>query len=73
MNVRKKFVGGNWKMNGNLKLLHEFSNLNKFDDCDVVLFLPFTLLSRGKIFLQVSIGAQNCNEKQVGPYTGEIS
>jgi triosephosphate isomerase (TIM) len=82
--MRQKIVAGNWKMNKNLdegiKLASEIINMIQdevTDDVNIVLAPPFIhlqsitkLISGSKA---IFLGAQNCNEKESGAYTGEIS
>ena len=79
--MRKLFVGGNWKSNGNLEFVktHCESVLNKIqfnkDKVDVVvtpinihLQLAQTLLKNG-----VQVGAQNVSQFKEGAFTGEVT
>ena len=68
-----KYIIGNWKLNGDKKLIKEF-----FDGLDlslsggnIVLCLPYTLLSSE--LPGVAIGAQDVSTHTGGAYTGEIS
>jgi triosephosphate isomerase len=75
------FVAGNWKMNLDrnqaLKLVDEIeSNKEAFEDIDVAIFPPFTLLSDVNNFLSGGVcrlGGQNCHNELVGAHTGEVS
>lgn len=82
--MRKKIVAGNWKMNKNytdgLTLFSEVINMVKDEvrgDQEVVVCAPFvhlhSLVSLGKGYSQVSVGAQNAHQEAAGAYTGEIS
>ena len=82
--MKRFFVGGNWKLNGNLGLLKEFSCNKNFievvenacEAIEVVLFPPFPYLITGKESFagsSVSIGAQNCHFASSGAFTGEVS
>jgi triosephosphate isomerase (TIM) len=82
MNGRRFFIGGNWKLNGNLSLLKEFSSDSKFiESCalasvEVVLFPAFPYLGTAKEAFAgsaVSVGAQNCHSALSGAFTGEVS
>ena len=81
--TRKKIVAGNWKMNLNLQesqsivaeLIGMIADENK-NDCEVYLFPSFiyiNTLHRQTQETSILIGAQNCSDKSVGAYTGEIS
>ena len=67
------FVGGNWKMNGNVSLLDAFASLCAPSDTEVVLFPPAPLLTIARSTLQVPVGAQNCHYSASGAFTGEVS
>jgi triosephosphate isomerase (TIM) len=80
--MRKKIVAGNWKMNKTheegLKLATEIVNMVKDEvrnDAQVVICPPFVSIQGIARLLdsRVNIGAQNCNSKASGAYTGEIS
>lgn len=82
--MKKFFVGGNWKLNGNLNLLKEFSSNKNFIEAtdntseaiEVVICPAFPYLSAGKESFtgsSVSIGAQNCSSVGSGAFTGEVS
>lgn len=80
--MRKNIVAGNWKMNKNLqegtqlaKELQEALN-GKTVNCEVVICPPFIHLAsiKGEICSKtISLGAQNCADKESGAYTGEVS
>jgi triosephosphate isomerase len=76
---RKKIVAGNWKMNGTLSSLEHIRQLRdliKNDTCEVIVCPPTTLLSQAIDIVKnsaISIGSQNCHEKNSGAYTGEVS
>lgn len=82
--MRQKIVAGNWKMNKNLdeglKLASELINMIQdelIDDVKIILAPPYIhLQSLSKLITEsgnISLGAQNCHEKESGAYTGEIS
>lgn len=82
--MRKKIVAGNWKMNmdyaGGISLFSEVVNMvndEVIGDQEVVICAPFihlnSLVQLLKSGSKVSIGAQNCHQKESGAYTGEIS
>lgn len=80
--MRKKIVAGNWKMNleyaEGISLFSEIVNMvrdEKKGDQLAIICAPYIHLNSlaqlgGNI---VSIGAQNCHQKESGAYTGEIS
>lgn len=83
----KKLIAGNWKMNGNrdfagnltagiVSFLPQFEGVT--DKCDILLCPPFPYLEivQGIIHREgapVSLGAQNCCDKDDGAFTGEVS
>ena len=83
--MRKKIVAGNWKMN--LSIVEGVSLVNDVlwqlpdltEDCHIIFCAPFTHLDRISAAMQAHanpsfhIGAQNCNDKSSGAFTGEIS
>ena len=75
MKSNKKIIAANWKMNGSEELLKEFSQLTRAKHNEIIICPPFTLLDSAKSLLPdfIKIGAQNCSEKNNGPFTGEIS
>ena len=79
--MRKKIVAGNWKMNMNhqeaLALINDLKNneAQMNDEVQVIIAPPSIYLSE---FSQISseriaLAAQNCNENEIGAYTGELS
>ena len=80
--MRKKIVAGNWKMNMNLqdgialaKELNETLTAEK-PNCGVVICTPFIHLASIAQFLDQSViglGAENCADKEKGAFTGEVS
>lgn len=79
--VRKRFVAGNWKMNGSsatTKILLEgiLKHASDFSTVDVALFPPAVYLQQTQAVLQGSTirwGTQNLSQFMQGAYTGEIS
>ncbi len=83
--MRKKIVAGNWKMNlsiaDGVNLVNEvISKLPSLpEQAHVIFCCPFTHLDRVSSSVnntgnhQVHLGAQNCNDKASGAFTGEIS
>ena len=81
-NMRKKIVAGNWKMNMNLQdgvaLAKEINEAMVQDkpNCGVIICTPFIHLASVAQVLNpevVSLGAENCADKEKGAYTGEVS
>jgi len=77
--MRRKFVAGNWKMNGshaaNAELLAGITAARPFG-CDVAVCVPFPYLSEAAVALAGSDlrwGAQDCSVHAAGAYTGEVS
>ena len=77
--MRRKFVAGNWKMNGshaaNAELLAGITAARPFG-CDVAVCVPFPYLSEAAVALagsDVRWGAQDCSVHASGAYTGEVS
>jgi len=82
--MRRKFICGNWKMNGTLEetsaLLGGIVGLwdDSYKKVEVAVCPPYTSLAlaldqlsgRG---VQIAVGAQNCHSEVKGAFTGEIS
>ncbi|WP_242524276.1 triose-phosphate isomerase [Methylacidiphilum caldifontis] len=83
MNVRKKIIAGNWKMNKTVSEAKAFvhvllKELEEYSAADVVICPPFTALQAicdllSQSSSHVRLGAQNLFPASHGPYTGEIS
>ena len=82
--MRKKIVAGNWKMNtdyiSGLALFSEILHMVNDEvrnQQEVVICAPFLSLNSiaqlAKNQVRVSVGAQNCHQKDQGAYTGKIS
>ena len=80
--MRKKIVAGNWKMNMNLQdgvaLAKEINEALVADkpNCEVIICTPFIHLASVAGVLDspvVGLGAENCADKAMGAYTGEVS
>jgi triosephosphate isomerase len=72
---RRRFVAGNWKMNGDLALIGQVeAQLANVDlsDVDVVICPPFPYLS-GFSNSSVAIGGQNLSQFDSGAHTGEVA
>jgi triosephosphate isomerase (TIM) len=78
----RKFIVGNWKMNGLAASLTEARGVAEglstkmSDDIHVALCPPATLISRMASDLagtRVSIGGQDCHAKASGAHTGDVS
>jgi len=82
MSSRKKFIGGNWKMNGSasqnqhlIKTLLHNTNIDP-NKKEVVVAPPDIYLQqvRDLVFgTHIQVSAQNIHQKDKGAYTGEIS
>jgi triosephosphate isomerase len=78
MNVRRKLVAGNWKMNGSRAALGEVAAIaaaaREASGVDVAICPPFTLIplavprAGGLI-----VGAQDCHSRDSGAHTGNVS
>lgn len=80
LDVRKKLVVGNWKMNGSLsanaQLLHGLVESAPVDGVDMAVCPPFVYLGQAASALGacgISLGAQNLAAYAGGAYTGEVS
>ena len=79
--MRKRWVGGNWKMNGSLEDISSLvdgmiTGLAGFEDAEVVVFPSFVYLPKVKGQLsgsKIFFGAQNVSQFDHGAYTGEVS
>ena len=79
--MRKKFIAGNWKMHKNSEqALAYISDFKLFvqdvTDTEIVLAVPFTLLSMMKKELKdtnIMLSAQNIFYEEEGAFTGEVS
>lgn len=77
----KKFIAGNWKMNGSLaaneKLVHELLDRVGRPSCDVAVCAPSPYLSQLQCLLAnqdvIALGAQNVSQHESGAYTGDVS
>ncbi len=78
---RKTVIAGNWKMNKTPSETKEFmaklkTIMPKGRWCDVALCVPAVCIPaavRAMRETRVGIGAENCNDKASGAYTGEIA
>lgn len=79
MDMRKKLIAGNWKMNGTGKALEEVTKLHAAHPkpaCEVVICPPATLLARMSalpIGPAIATGGQDCHGEENGAHTGDIS
>jgi triosephosphate isomerase len=80
--AKKKIVAGNWKMNlrvdDAVTLAEEVAQFceKNLEKSEIILFTPSLFLGYLSEIDQVpgiSLGAQNCNAKDYGAYTGEIN
>jgi triosephosphate isomerase len=84
INMRKKIVAGNWKMNKTFEeakvLVSEILGMVNDEvtgEVQVVFCVPFPYLVPVKNLVgnnsRISVAAQNCSEHESGAYTGEVS
>jgi triosephosphate isomerase len=78
MNLRRKLVAGNWKMNGSRAALGELSAIaaaaREASGVDVAICPPLTLIPLAVPRAGgLAIGAQDCHPKDSGPHTGNVS
>src|SRR5881409_3840067 len=79
--ARKLIIAGNWKMNKTVAEALDLVNglkreLANIKEVDIVICPPFTALSdvsKAVLNTNIRLGAQNMNENNFGPYTGEIA
>ena len=78
--MRRKFVAGNWKMNGSKasirRLLDELRSGGASLMCDIAVCPPTIYIPYVNELLQgtkIQIGAQNVADQDGGAYTGEVS
>ena len=74
----RKFVAGNWKMNGSLGSLAELDAILAAADAnasvDVAICPPFTLIApAAQRQSRLTIGAQDCHQSEKGAHTGCVS
>jgi triosephosphate isomerase len=78
MNVRRKLVAGNWKMNGSRAVLGELAAIaaaaRAAPGVDVAVCPPFTLIPLAVPRAGgLAVGAQDCHSKESGAHTGNVS
>ncbi|MEO7177454.1 MAG: triose-phosphate isomerase [Allosphingosinicella sp.] len=78
MNVRRKLVAGNWKMNGSRAALGELAAIaaaaREASGVDVAICPPFTLLPLAVPRAGgLAVGAQDCHSEDSGAHTGNVS
>jgi triosephosphate isomerase len=78
MNVRRKLVAGNWKMNGSRAALGELTAIaaaaRAAPGVDVAICPPFTLIPLAVPRAGgLAVGAQDCHSKDSGAHTGNVS
>ncbi len=75
--ARRKYVVGNWKMNGLKSALGEaeaiFGAAASQSSVDVALCPPFTLVGALAALPDSVVGGQDCHSAQSGAYTGSVS
>ena len=78
MQVRRKLIVGNWKMNGSLAQLPEISAIadaaKAAAGADVAICPPFTLIQAAAERARgLAIGGQDCHSMPSGAHTGNVS
>ncbi len=80
MSLKKRFVAGNWKMNGSLaknrELLNALIEMVKDADSDIVVFPPAIYVQQVASIVEgtnIKVGIQNVSAEPKGAFTGEIS
>ena len=73
--MRRKFVAGNWKMNGSLETLGELDAIGAAIDgrVDVAIAVPATLIHPASQRAAFPIGAEDVHGQDCGAHTGCIS
>ncbi len=75
--MRRKFIVGNWKMNGNHASLVEAQDIaaaaRARPDIDVAVCPPFTMIATMASAGGVTIGGQDCHAASSGAFTGSVS
>lgn len=76
--MRRKYIVGNWKMNGTRASIGEAQAIaeaaKRHSSVDVALCPPFTLVAGLAFALpDFAIGGQDCHVKSSGAYTGSVS
>ena len=74
----RKFIVGNWKMNGTSNDLQEISAIaalaTQYASVDIAICLPATLIARAASLVPgFAIGGQDCHQQASGAHTGCIS
>jgi triosephosphate isomerase len=69
----RKLIIGNWKMNGSISLLRDFSDI--LNEGNFIVALPYPLIPLAKsMSVNAKIAAQDCSVfSGMGAYTGEVS
>ncbi|WP_164114694.1 triose-phosphate isomerase [Sphingorhabdus sp. Alg239-R122] len=75
---RKKYIIGNWKMNGLAQDLQQIGEINTFcgrnDSVDSAICPPVTLISgAAQVNTDITIGAQDVHHNEAGAHTGCLS
>jgi triosephosphate isomerase (TIM) len=76
--MRRSYVVGNWKMNGDGASLAEAKSIAEaaaaHPDVDVAICPPFTLIERiARTIPSLTVGGQDCHQTPSGAHTGSIS
>ena len=81
MNINKKLIAGNWKMNGSLAANEALvkaliAGLGAQPGCDVAVAVPAPYLAQVHALAAgspLALGAQDVSQHEAGAYTGETS
>lgn len=80
MTKRRRFVAGNWKMNGSLEsnraLLNTLVESVKSAESEVVVFPPAIYVQQVSAIIEesnIEVGLQNMSPEKSGAFTGEVS
>jgi len=79
--MRQILVAGNWKLNGSLSSISELiagikKQLPSVKNAELAVCPPYIYLSHVQKLLEgvdISLGAQDCSDKESGAYTGEVA
>ena len=75
--MRRKFIAGNWKMNGDQELVRQIAEraADSAGEAELAVCPPYPLLpaAASQLPFGVALGAQDVSEYDSGAYTGEVS
>ncbi|KAG0438870.1 Triosephosphate isomerase [Dictyocoela muelleri] len=70
----KKLLGGNWKSNGSITLIDNFSSYKiKTSKIEIFIAVPYPFIHIAFHKFDFHVAAQNCSEYNDGPFTGLVS